>query len=126
MNEELEKITKTDTKIKIGGIEREVRFTFSAWARLEKLYGSMAEVENHLQNDLDTMPMNTIIELCWIGLTDRRVYKDGKPTDVMLEKETLLDEYDMADVKKVTAVVTSAVFRSLPKADGEEESGEAV
>ena len=120
-NVELDKIKKTENKLMIGGKERVIRFGFSAWAKLEEMYGSIQNIER-LEKEMEDKPMTHLIELCWIGLTDKQAYNaDGKATGKQLNKETLLDDYTMADVEMVTNVVMGALYGSLPK-DEEKEN----
>ena len=117
INNELEKIKKTENKLVIDGVERTIRFGFSAWAKLEEKYGSIQNIE---KLEMEEKPMSELRELAWIGLTDKAIYKDGKNTGKQLDKETFLDEYDMGSVKLVTRIVMGALYGSLPKNDENE------
>ena len=127
MSEELDKVKKTETVLMIGGKERNIRFGFSAWAKLEEMYGSIQNLDR-LDKEMEEKPMTHLIELCWIGLADKQVYNaDGKPTGKMLNKETLLDEYTMADIQQITEVIMGALYGSLPKNEnGDEAEKESV
>lgn len=114
-NEELNKVKKSDCKLMIGGKERLIRFGFSAWAKLEEKYGSIQNIER-LEKEMEERPMTELIDLCWLGLTDKEVYnEEGKRTGKQLNKETLLDEYTMADIETVTTAVMGALYGSLPQ-----------
>ena len=102
-DKELEKIRPTETKLFIGGREREIKFTFSAWAKLEDKYGNLANI-GQLEEDIKARPFHVLPELIYIGLTD----KEG------VEKDTLLDEYGMEDLQKIAEVVQAALYGSLP------------
>lgn len=100
--------------LKIGGKEREIKFTFSAWAKLEEKYGSIQNIEK-LGEEMEEKPMTYLIDLAWIGLQDKEIYnEEGKRTGKQLNKETLLDEYTMADVDVITKSVMGALYGSLP------------
>lgn len=126
MSKDLEKIKRTENKLMIGGVERTIRFGFSAWAKLEEKYGSLENIEK-LEKEMETKPISELRELAWIGLTDKAVYKEGKNTGKQLDKETFLDEYTIHDVQNVTEIVMSALYGSLPTNENSEESeGESV
>lgn len=113
-NEELNKVKKSDCKLMIGGKERLIRFGFSAWAKLEEKYGSIQNIER-LEKEMEEKPMTHLIELCWIGLQDKEVYnEEGKRTGKQLNKDTLLDEYTVADVQSISEIVMGALYGSLP------------
>lgn len=121
---ELEKIKKTDNKLLIYGKERIVRFGFSAWVELEEKYGSIQNIEK-LEKEMENKPITELIELCWIGLTDKFEYNEnGKRTGKLLDKKTLLDEYTMVDAKKISDVVMGALFGSLPSSDKNESDND--
>ena len=102
--EELEKIKPEKVTIKIQGREREIKFTFSTWARIEKEYGGLDNLDKLFSN-LDTMPYTTILNVLWLGLQD----KEG------LDEETFLDEYSVSDVPMITEKFNKAFSSSLPK-----------
>lgn len=103
---ELFDVKDTDCKILIQGKERQIKFGMSAWAKLEDKYGNIQNIEK-IENELDTMPIHTILSLCWIGLQD----KDG------LSEETFLDEYSMADVEQLGNKIVNALMNSLPQTE---------
>lgn len=103
MSEELEKVKPTECKLMIGGKEREIKFAFSAWAKLEDEYGSVSNFEN-IQKDLTEKPFRTVPHLIWVALKD----KEG------VTEETILDEYGMEDIEYVTTVLMTALNGSLP------------
>lgn len=126
MNEQLENIKESENKIIIGGKERIIKFGFSAWAKLEEKYGSIQNVEK-LEKEMEEKPMTHLIELCWLGLQDKEVYNaEGKRTGKQLDEKTLLDEYSISDVQKISQVIMNALYGSLPKAEDDEESKESV
>lgn len=117
MKTDLEILKTSKRTLKIGGKEREIKFCISAWAELEEKYGSIQNIEK-LGEEMESKPMTYLIDLAWIGLQDKEVYnEDGKRTGKQLDKRTLLDEYTMADIEKVTACVLGALYGSLPTSD---------
>ena len=107
---ELEKVEKTEASLVIKGKNRKIKYGFSAWAQLEKKYGGIKNL-NLLEEDIQSHPFETIPFLLWIGLQD----KEG------LTEETVLDEYSMHDVEKISEVLASALYGSLPKAEEEKK-----
>lgn len=111
MGKELEKVREEKVTLKIKGKEREIKFSFSAWAKLEEELGGLDNLDR-LENDIKNFPFKTIPHLIWIGLTD----KEG------LEEATVLDDYGLGDVEKITEVIEKALYGSLP--EGEEKKAE--
>lgn len=107
---ELEKVKSSDVTLKLGGRERKIKYGFSAWAKLEEKYGGIKNL-NLMEKDMQEKPFQTIPFLIWIGLQD----KEG------LTEETVLDEYSMQDVEKISGVLASALYGSLPKAEEEKK-----
>ena len=109
--EELDKVKGEKITINLYGKEREIRFGFSAWAKLEKECGGINNIEK-MQAEITEKPFELLPHLLYIGLVD----KEG------LEEETLLDEYGMQDIKMITEKLTQALWGSLPQED--EKKGE--
>lgn len=89
--------------IKIKGKERELKFGFSAWARIEKDYNGIKNIEK-LQKDVEERPFEVLPHLIYIGLVD----KEG------VEEETILDEYGLGDIKYISEKFGEALYGSLP------------
>lgn len=106
MGKELEKVQEEKITLFINGREREIKFGFSAWAKIEKEYGGFENIQK-LQEDVEKKPFETIPHLVWIGLKD----KDD------LQEETVLDDYSLADVEKIIDVFQRAFNNSLPVED---------
>lgn len=104
--EELEKVKPTDVKLMIGGKERQLKFGFSAWAKIEEMYGNISNLEK-MQDEMKEKPFSTCRKLIWLGLQD----KEG------LEEETVLDEYGMNDMNFISSILSQAIYGSLPKND---------
>lgn len=107
---ELEKVKTTEASLKLGGRERKIKYGFSAWAKLEEKYGGVKNL-GQMEKDMQEKPFQTIPFLIWIGLQD----KEG------LTEETVLDDYSMQDVDKISEVLASALYGSLPKAEEEKK-----
>jgi hypothetical protein len=114
MSEELFDIQPEKVTLKIKGKEREIRFAFSSWAKLEQAYNGLSNLDKILK-DLDEIPYTTILKVLWFGIVD----KEG------LDAETYLDEYTIKDVPYITEVFNKAIFGSLPKADNSKKEVEA-
>lgn len=104
MSEELEKITHEDVFLKIAGKERKIKFGFSAWAKIEQKYGGLQNLGN-IQKDIQEKPFETIPELIYLALSD----KDG------VDKDTMLDDYGLADMEMIAGKLTAAMYGSLPQ-----------
>lgn len=103
-NEELDKIKPEKVTLKIKGKDREIKFGFSAWAKLEKEYGGIKNIDK-MQKEVEENPFTVIPHLIWIGLID----KDD------LDEETFLDEYELSDINMISDVFSKAMYGSLPK-----------
>lgn len=108
---ELEKIEPTKITLKIKGKEREIRFGFSAWAKIEKEFGGLKNLPK-LQEKIENELFATIPHLLWLGIAD----KEG------LSEETLLDEYSLNDIQMITEKFSEALYGSLPKSEGEKKT----
>lgn len=104
MSKELEKVMPEKVTLMIHGKEREIKFGFSAWSKIEKEYGGLKNLEK-LQKQIENEPFSTIPHLIYIGLADKE--------DVT--EENVLDEYGLNDVQKVVEVFQSALYGSLPQ-----------
>ena len=107
---EIEKVKSSDVTLKIGGRDRKIKFGFSAWAKLEEKYNGIKNL-GQIEKDMREKPFQTIPFLIWIGLQD----KEG------LTEETVLDDFGMQDVEKISEVLASALYGSLPKAEEEKK-----
>lgn len=103
-NVELNKVKPSDVKLMLGGRERELKFSFSVWAKLQDEYKSVSNFDK-IEIDLRERPFTTIPHLIWLGLKDR----DG------LTEETVLDDYDITDMDYISEVVSKALYGSLPE-----------
>lgn len=103
MSEELEQIKDSENYVEIAGKKRLIKFTFSAWAKLEEIYGGISNFDA-MEEDLKNKPFKTIPKLIWIGLRDKED----------LDEETFLDDYDMDKIDELSTVLGKAIQDSLP------------
>lgn len=111
MKKELEAINSDKITMKIQGREREIKFNFSLWAKLEKEYDG---VEN-VQKVMEETPFNTIPHLLYLALID----KDG------VTEDNVLDDYGIGDMKLIMEKLSKAMYGSLPAGDGKEKKAMA-
>ena len=113
MGKELDNVRGEKVTLKIGGKEREIKFGFSAWAKLEEEYGGLKNLEK-LQSQIEEKPFNTLPHLLYIGLVD----KEG------VTEENILDDYGLGDIEMISEVFNRAIYGSLP-VDGKKTVKEA-
>ena len=114
MGKELEKIKEEKVTLKIKGREREIKYGFAAWAKIEEELGGLDKL-GHLQEQVEKYPFKTIPHLIWIGLVD----KEG------VTEETVLDDYGLGDVQLITEIFKKALYGSLPADDEKKAEMEA-
>ena len=112
MGTELENVKPEKITLMIHGKEREIKFDFSAWAKLEKEYGGLKNLDKKLEQDIADFPFNTIPHLLYIGLTD----KEG------ITEDNVLSEYGMSDIEMISEKFTLALYGSLPQKKAEKEA----
>ena len=114
MGKELEKVKTEKVTLFIKGKEREIKYGFSAWAKIEEEIGGLDKIEM-LQEQVEKYPFKTIPHLIWIGLVD----KEG------VTEETVLDDYGLGDVEIITKAFERALYGSLPEGDEKKAVAEA-
>lgn len=114
MAKELEKVDSKKVTIKIKGKERELKFGFSAWAKLEREYGGIKNILK-LQKAVEERPFETLPHLIYVGLVD----KEG------VEEDTILDEFGLSDIEYISNKFAEALYGSLPEADEKKAGKEA-
>lgn len=100
---ELDKIAPEKTTLMIHGKEREIKFNFSAWAKIEKEYGGLKNIEK-LEKDLEDKPFTVLPHLMFIGLVD----KEG------VTEENVLDDYGLGEMNIVVEAFRKVLYGSLP------------
>lgn len=111
---ELDKVKGEKVTIRLYGKEREIKFGFSAWAKIEKEYNGINNIEK-LQKDIEEKPFELLPHLLYIGLVD----KEG------LDEESLLDEYGLNDIQMISEKFAQALWGSLPQDDEKKGKVEA-
>lgn len=112
---ELENVLENKVTLMIHGREREIKFGFSAWAKIEKEFGGVNHLDR-MQKQIEETPFATIPHLIYIGLVD----KEG------VSEENVLDEYGLGDVKMITEKFTHALYDSLPVDSKKSKTGKKV
>ena len=112
---ELDKVKPEKVMLKIQGKEREIKFGFSAWAKLEKEFGGLKNLDK-LQEQIENEPFNVIPHLMYMGLVDKSAYTDEKGfTYPEVTEENILEEYGLADMELVIGVFEKALYGSMPE-----------
>jgi hypothetical protein len=111
---ELEKVQTKKVTLFIHGKEREIKFGFSAWAKLEEEYDGIKNLEK-MQEQVEKRPFKYIPHLLYIGLVD----KEG------VTEENILDDYGLNDIQKITNVFFEAINGSLPQEENSKTEVEA-
>ena len=75
MSNELNNLRGEKVTLKIHGVEREIKFGFSAWAVLEKEYNGLKNLVK-LQKEVEERPFNILPHLMYIGLVDKTPIKE--------------------------------------------------
>ena len=104
MGKELAKVKTKKVTLFIQGKEREIKFNFSAWAKLEEEWGGLKKYEK-IEKEILSKPLNTIPHLLFIGLVD----KEG------VTEENILDEYGLNDLAMITNKFNEAFYGSIPQ-----------
>lgn len=111
MAKELSKIKNAKNTINIKGREREVKFNFSVWAKLEEEYNDLKDFAN-IEKDITEKPFRTIPHLIYLALQD----KEG------VTEENVLDEYGLADMPEITRILYTALYGSLPEVESKKKA----
>lgn len=118
---ELDKVKSEKVTLFIHGKEREIKFGFSAWAKLEKEYKGIQNLDK-MQKQIEETPFETIPHLLYLGLKDKSAFTDSDGNKYPeVTEENILDDYGMADMQKVTEAFTKALYGSLPQQDNNTE-----
>ena len=101
---ELDKVQGEKVTLFIKGKERELKYSFSVWAVIEKEIGGLDNLEK-LQKKIENFPFQTVPHLIYIGLAD----KEG------ITEETVLDDYGLGDIEFISKKLEQALYGSLPE-----------
>lgn len=114
-DKELEKVKSEKITLKIHGTDREIRFNFSAWAKIEKEYGGLKHLDK-LQEQIENSPFTVIPHLLYIGLVDKSPFIiDGEKVEIT--EENILDDYGLGDIQYITDIFQKALYGSMPQED---------
>lgn len=112
---ELDKVKSKKVTLFIHGKDREIKFGFSAWGKLEKEYGGIQNLEK-MQKQIEETPFETIPHLLFIGLKDKSSFTDSKGNKYPeVTEDNILDDYGMNDIQMISEVFTKALYGSLPQ-----------
>jgi hypothetical protein len=118
---ELNKVKSEKVTLFIHGKEREIRFGFTAWAKLEEEYKGIQNLER-MQKQIEERPFETIPHLLFLGLKDKSAFTDSEGNKYPeVTEENILEDYGMADIQKVTEVFTKALYGSIPQNENAEK-----
>jgi hypothetical protein len=112
MGKELEKVNAEKVFLKVHGVDREIKFSFSAWAILEKEYDGLKNLAK-LQKEVEERPFNTLPHLLYVGLVDKTPIVNGKDVFEITE-ENILNDYGLADIEYISDIFNRAIYGSLP------------
>ena len=115
---ELNKVKSEKVTLFIHGKEREIKFGFTAWAKLEEEYNGIQNLEKTMQKQIEERPFETIPHLLFLGLKDKSAFTDSDGNKYPeVTEENILEDYGMADIQKVTEVFSRALYGSIPQDD---------
>ena len=103
MGKELDKVRGEKVTITINGEERELKFGFSVWAKLEDEMGGLKNLEK-LEKQIEERPFNTLPHLFYLALTNKE--------DVT--EDNILDDYGLNDIEELGDKFNKLVYGSLP------------
>ena len=103
MGKELDKVRGEKVTISINGEERELKFGFSVWAKLEEEMGGLKNLEK-LEKQIEEKPFNTLPHLFYLGLAN----KEG------VTEENVLDDYGLQDIEELAEKFNKLIYGSLP------------
>lgn len=119
---ELEKIEPKKVTLMIHGKEREIKFGFSAWAKIEKEFGGVKNFDK-LQKKIESEPFETIPHLIFLGVKDKSAFIDSEGNKYPeVTEENILDDYGLGDIQMISEKFSEALYGSLPQ----DESGKKV
>lgn len=122
---ELDKVKSEKVTLFIHGKEREIKFGFSAWAKLEKEYKGIQNLDK-MQKQIEETPFETIPHLLFLGLKDKSAFTDSDDNKYPeVTEENILEDYGMADMQMITEAFSKALYGSLPQDNSTEKKPEA-
>jgi len=121
---ELEKVKSEKITLKIQGKEREIKFGFSAWAKLEEEYNGIQNLDK-MQKQIEENPFKTIPHLIYLGIKDKSSFIDTEGHEYPeVTEENVLEEYGLENIKEITEILSRALYGSLPQDKNSEKKPE--
>ena len=118
---ELDKVKSEKVTLFIQGKEREIKFGFTAWGKLEEEYNGIQNLDK-MQKQIEETPFKTIPHLLYLGLKDKTAFTDSEGNKYPeVTEENILEDYGMTDIQKVIEVFSKALYGSLPQQDNNTE-----
>lgn len=112
---ELNKVNPEKVTLLIQGKEREIRFDFTSWRKLEKEYGGIQNLEK-IGKQVEETPFETIPHLLYIALKDKSAFVDKEGNEYPeVTEENILENYGLGDIQMITEVFAKAFYGSLPE-----------
>ena len=112
---ELDKVKSEKVTLFIHGKDREIKFGFSAWGKLEKEYGGIKNLDK-MEKDIEEKPFEKIPHLLFIGLMDTSSFTDSEGNKYPeVTENNILDDYGMNDIQMISEVFSKALYGSLPQ-----------
>lgn len=112
---ELDKVKSETVTLFIHGKDREIKFGFSAWGKLEKEYGGIKNLDR-MEKDIEEKPFEKIPHLLFIGLMDTSSFTDSEGNKYPeVTEDNILDDYGMNDIQMISEVFSKALYGSLPQ-----------
>lgn len=112
---ELDKVKSEKVTLFIHGKDREIKFGFSAWGKLEKEYGGIKNLDK-MEKDIEEKPFEKIPHLLFIGLIDTSSFTDSEGNKYPeVTEDNILDDYGMNDIQMISEVFSKALYGSLPQ-----------
>lgn len=112
---ELNKVKSEKVTLFIHGKDREIKFGFSAWGKLEKEYGGIKNLDK-MEKDIEEKPFEKIPHLLFIGLMDTSSFTDSEGNKYPeVTENNILDDYGMNDIQMISEVFSKALYGSLPQ-----------
>lgn len=103
MGKELEKVKAEKVTITVNGEERELKFGFSAWAKLEEEMGGLKNLEK-LEKQIEERPFNTLPHLFYLALINKE----------NVTEDTILDDYGINEIEELAEKFNKLIYGSLP------------
>ena len=122
---ELNKVKSEKVTLFIHGKDREIRFGFSAWGKLEEEYGGVKNLDK-MQKQIEETPFKTIPHLLYLGLKDKAAFTDSEGNKYPeVTEENILEDYEMTDMPMISEVFSKALYGSVPQSSETEKKPEA-